>query len=72
MPLSTFVCQLLQLENPSERWWHVGGSGDGGADGLALGPSETITAAVQCKWKLNEDPYQIGEELLRSLQTSGL
>jgi hypothetical protein len=64
------VCQLLQLEHPTERWWHVGGHGDGGTDGLAVGASGDITAALQCKWKLNADPFQIEEDLLRWFQNS--
>lgn len=41
---------LLQLERPDERWMQVGGSGDGGADGLGLKDGQVRTV-VQCKWK---------------------
>ena len=41
---------LLQLEHPNEQWLHVGGSGDGGADGLAFKNGWT-TSVLQCKWK---------------------
>ena len=30
------VCELLQFEQLQLRWWHIGGSGDGGADALAV------------------------------------
>jgi hypothetical protein len=45
------ACELLQLEQPEIRWWHVGGSGDGGADGLAVNDKGYLVAALQCKWK---------------------
>ena len=63
------VCGLLQLEEPDFRWWHVGGSGDGGTDGLAADNTGQIVAALQCKWKLNSDPYQMGKKLLNQLTT---
>lgn len=41
---------LLQLEHPDENWFHVGGSGDGGADGLGFKHGK-CSAILQCKWK---------------------
>jgi hypothetical protein len=61
------VCGLLQSGEPNLRWWHVGGSGDGGADGLAVDNKGQIVAALQCKWKLNSNPYRIREELSSQL-----
>jgi hypothetical protein len=43
--------ELLQLENPAETWIHVGGSGDGGADGLGYAPDGHCVGVLQCKWK---------------------
>lgn len=42
---------LMQLENPTEFWTHVGGSGDGGADGLGYGPEGRVAAVLQCKYQ---------------------
>jgi len=61
------ICQLLQLENPKEHWWHMGGAGDGGVDGIVVNNGRVV-AAVQCKWKFDSDPYQLGEKLQRQLQ----
>jgi hypothetical protein len=44
---------LLQLERPDEMWWHIGGSGDGGADGLGYTHDWIPTGLVQCKWYFN-------------------
>ncbi len=41
---------LLQLENPTETWIHVGGSGDGGVDGIGLDKDVQLTGRLQCKW----------------------
>ncbi len=43
---------LLQLEQRNLIWWHTGGSGDGGADGLAYDATWRPTAMLQCKWYL--------------------
>lgn len=48
---------LLQLEHPEEVWAHVGGSGDGGVDGIGAGPDGRAVGLLQCKWS-----YQ-GEEV---------
>jgi hypothetical protein len=61
------VVELLQLEaGPGIRWWHVGGSGDGGSDGLAT-DSTGVIAALQCKWMHNGDPVELGEALLKQM-----
>ena len=44
------VVALLQLEQPYLIWRHVGGSGDGGVDGLGLEANGTLCAILQCKW----------------------
>ncbi len=47
------VVSLLQLENPSEAWRAIGGSGDGGVDGAAIDDSGKPTAVLQCKLRYN-------------------
>ena len=44
------VVSLLQLEYPNEFWTHVGGSGDGGLDGLGANASGEVVGLLQCKW----------------------
>jgi hypothetical protein len=41
---------LLQLEHPEEVWSHVGGSGDGGVDGVGASQDGHVAALLQCKW----------------------
>ena len=41
---------LLRLERPDEMWWHIGGSGDGGADGLGYSRNWAPSGRLQCKW----------------------
>jgi hypothetical protein len=41
---------LLQLEHPKETWAHIGGSGDGGVDGIGAGEDGKVTGVLQCKW----------------------
>lgn len=41
---------LLQLENPSQTWVHVGGSGDGGVDGIGVASDGRLIGRLQCKW----------------------
>jgi hypothetical protein len=48
--LEHLVIALLQLERPHETWWHIGGSGDGGSDGLGYTNDWIPTGQVQCKW----------------------
>lgn len=67
---STFehlVVELLQLEHPQMRWLHVGGSGDGGADGLGMDNQGNVVAAVTCKWKYSFDPFRLGMDLLQQI-----
>jgi hypothetical protein len=40
---------LLRLERPELVWLHVGGSGDGGADGLGFHSNGFPAAILQCK-----------------------
>ena len=48
--LEHLCVELLQLEHPDETWWHVGGAGDGGADGLGYTHDWIPSGRVQCKW----------------------
>lgn len=57
------VCSLLQLEFPEHYWFHTGGSGDCGVDGMALDKAGKICAFVQCKCKTNEDLDRIASKL---------
>ena len=41
---------LLQLEYPEEVWMHVGGSGDGGIDGIGVEAGGRVVGLLQCKW----------------------
>lgn len=61
------ICDLLQLEHPDWHWFHIGGSGDGDADGLAIDRNWKVVAACQCKLRGNDDPYRIGESLRSKL-----
>jgi len=50
------VVELLQLENSNSQYWHhVGGSGDGGVDGIGLDDKGRVTALLQCKLHYNGD-----------------
>ena len=65
------ACELLALEaGDRERWTHVGGSGDGGADGLAFSPDGRCTAGLTCKLRLGKDPAELGEELHTDLASA--
>lgn len=66
--LEHLVVDLLQLEHPTQRWWHVGGSGDGGADGLGMDGRGRVVAALTCKWKYDADPVGLGRELFEKMQ----
>ena len=51
---STFehlMVSLLQLEHVAEVWTQVGGSGDGGVDGIGANPEGRVTGLLQCKWQ---------------------
>jgi len=41
---------LLQLEHPDQIWTHVGGSGDGGIDGVGAAAGGSVVGLLQCKW----------------------
>lgn len=62
------VCSLLQCEFPNDHWMHIGGSGDGGADGISIDRSGKIPAALQCEWKMSGDPWALGESLAAQLR----
>jgi hypothetical protein len=44
------VVALLQLEQPELAWLNVGGSGDGGVDGIGVDDSGAVAGLLQCKW----------------------
>jgi hypothetical protein len=43
------VVDVLRLERPDLMWLHVGGTGDGGADGIGFRANGTPAAILQCK-----------------------
>ncbi|WP_425485132.1 restriction endonuclease [Dokdonella fugitiva] len=43
------VVDVLRLERPDLMWLHVGGTGDGGADGIGFRADGTPAAILQCK-----------------------
>jgi hypothetical protein len=46
------------LEHVSEVWTQVGGSGDGGVDGVGASQEGHVTGLLQCKWQYwGEDPF---------------
>jgi hypothetical protein len=51
--LEHLAVAILQLERPDEIWWHIGGSGDGGSDGLGYTSEWAQTGMLQCKWLFN-------------------
>lgn len=55
------VVALMQLENPDETWIQVGGSGDGGCDGLGYDVHGNLIGAIQCKWEYwgDELPFML-------------
>lgn len=49
---------LLQLEHPHEVWLQVGGSGDGGVDGVGIDENGRVSGLLQCKWQYwGEEPF---------------
>lgn len=45
------LVDLLQLDEKQPIYWHhVGGSGDGGVDGIAVDGEGDVVAVLQCKW----------------------
>jgi hypothetical protein len=47
---------LLQLEHPDQVWAQVGGSGDGGLDGIGADASGNVIGLLQCKWRYWGEP----------------
>jgi hypothetical protein len=68
--LEHLVVALLQLERPSEAWSHVGGSGDGGVDGMGADYEGRVVGLLQCKWSYDghELPFAGEAELDRSIE----
>jgi hypothetical protein len=52
---------LLQLEHPEEVWVHVGGSGDGGLDGIGAGSGGEVVGQLQCKWRYDGSDVEIAD-----------
>jgi hypothetical protein len=50
---------LLQLENPKDVWMHVGGSGDGGVDGVGASIDGRVVGLLQCKWSYEGEEIEI-------------
>jgi Restriction endonuclease len=69
------VVSLLQLERPEEVWMHVGGSGDGGVDGVGADRHGRVVGLLQCKWRYDgselpfEENAEIGENSTRYVAT---
>lgn len=51
------IVNLLQLEQPELQWIHVGGTGDGGVDGLCFRDGAPH-AILQCKWQYDGKPVE--------------
>jgi len=49
LPFEHLCVALLQLEYPDQVWAHVGGSGDGGVNGIGADAHGTVTSLLQCK-----------------------
>lgn len=59
------ACELLQLDREGEYWWHVGGPGDGGVDGLGFNKAGQLLGALQCKLGESSETYlmSVGREM---------
>jgi hypothetical protein len=56
--LEHLIVSLLQLEHPDEVWTQVGGSGDGGVDGVGASQDGHVTGLLKSKWQYwGEDPF---------------
>jgi hypothetical protein len=56
---------LLQLECRQDTWIHVGGSGDGGVDGMGFGPDGRVNGMLQCKWAYRDEDITIADPEIR-------
>ncbi len=60
------VVHLLQVESATAaRWHHIGGSGDGGVDGIGMLPDGTVIGIVQCKWHYGGDLNGLAAQVLQ-------
>lgn len=55
---------LLQLEYPEEVWIHVGGSGDGGVDGIGANADGKVVGLLQCKWSYGGEEIVVADKAL--------
>lgn len=65
---------LLQLEHPDQIWTHVGGSGDGGIDGIGADAGGFAVGLLQCKWAYWGEnvfvEHQAGQGVRRQILTA--
>jgi len=54
---------LLQLEHPEHIWSHVGGSGDGGVDGVGAANSGEVVGLLQCKWAYSGEEVVVASSI---------
>jgi hypothetical protein len=57
--LEHLIVALMQLRHPEAQWMHVGGSGDGGVDGIGQALGEI--SLIQCKWRYDGGEIPIQE-----------
>jgi Restriction endonuclease len=57
---------LLQLEHPEHVWMHVGGSGDGGIDGIGADANGAVVGLLQCKWAYQSEDVFVDPQAGRS------
>lgn len=61
-PFEHLIVALLQLENPDHVWFHIGGSGDGGVDGISADDSGQVSGLLQCKWQYGNEPILFSDK----------
>jgi len=57
-PFEHLMVALLQLEHSEQTWLQVGGSGDGGVDGIGYNPDGRVSGLLQCKWQYDGTPVE--------------
>jgi Restriction endonuclease len=56
------IVAMLQAEHPEWRCLHIGGTGDGGVDAIGVDDQGTVRILVQCKFRLDGDPFALVDE----------
>lgn len=70
--LEHLIIDLLQLESKdSVTWHHIGGTGDGGVDGLAIDKNGKVVGALQCKWHHGYNLRTIEQGLINASGNKG-